>query len=85
MRSSCQKCPCRLNTGRFAYALERPFNEDRLVGFIIPCESLFVSDAPAQRNLSNTLAHRVATVLSKSPNLMADYSARDFDVNLRGM
>lgn len=49
---------------RFGYALERPFNEDRLVDFIIACESLFLSDSPAQRNLSNRLAERVAYLLS---------------------
>jgi len=49
---------------RFGYALERPFNEDRLVDFIIACESLFLSDSTTQRNLSNTLAQRVAYLLS---------------------
>ena len=51
---------------RFGYALERPFREDRLVDFIIACESLFLSDSPAQRNLSNTLAQRVAYLLSNN-------------------
>ena len=51
---------------RFGYALERPFNEDRLVDFIIACESLFLSDAPAQGNLSNTLAQRAAYLLSNN-------------------
>lgn len=51
---------------RFGYALERPFNEDRLVDFIIACESLFLSDSPAQRNHSNTLAQRVAYLLSNN-------------------
>jgi hypothetical protein len=51
---------------RFGYALERPFNEDRLVDFIIACESLFLSDSPTQRNLSNTLAQRVAHLISNN-------------------
>lgn len=51
---------------RFGYALERPFNEDRLVDFIIVCESLFLGDSPAQRNHSNTLAQRVAYLLSNN-------------------
>ena len=51
---------------RFGYALERPFNEDRLVDFIIACESLFLSDSPAQNNLSNTLAQRVAYLLGNN-------------------
>jgi hypothetical protein len=51
---------------RFGYALERPFNEDRLVDFIIACESLFLSDSPAQKNLSNTLAQRVAYLLGNN-------------------
>jgi hypothetical protein len=51
---------------RFGYALERPFNEDRLVDFVITCESLFLSDSPAQGNLSNTLAQRVAYLLSNN-------------------
>jgi hypothetical protein len=51
---------------RFGYALERPFNEDRLVDFIIACESLFLSDSPAQKNLSNTLAQRVAYLLDNN-------------------
>ena len=51
---------------RFGYALERPFNEDRLIDFIIACESLLLSDSPAQRNLSNTLAQRVAYLLSNN-------------------
>jgi hypothetical protein len=51
---------------RIGYALERLFNEDRLVDFIIACESLFLSDSPTQRNLSNTLAQRVAYLLSNN-------------------
>ena len=49
---------------QFGYALERPFNEDRLVDFIIACESLFLSDSPTRRDLSNRLAERVAYLLS---------------------
>jgi len=51
---------------RFGYALERPFNEDRPVDFTIACESWFLSDSPTQRNLSNTLAQRVAYLLSNN-------------------
>lgn len=51
---------------RFGYALERPINEDRLVDFIIACESLFLSDSPAKGNLSKTLSARVAYLLSSN-------------------
>jgi hypothetical protein len=49
---------------RFGYALERPFNEDRLVDFIIACESLFLSDSSAHK--SDRLARRIAYLLSSN-------------------
>ena len=51
---------------RFGYAVERPFHEDRLVDFIIACESLFLSDAPPHGNISNRLCQRVAYLLSNN-------------------
>ena len=51
---------------RFGDALERPFDDDRLVDFIIACESLFLSDSPAKGNLSKTLSARVAHLLSNN-------------------
>jgi hypothetical protein len=48
---------------RFGYALERPFNEDRLVDLMIACESLFLNDLSAQGELSYRLALRAAYLL----------------------